>query len=138
MRHIFHLSIPVSDLAESQRFYTAVLGGRVGRETGAWIDILIWGHQITLQHQPSHVLPRHEQRSRHFGVVLPWEEWEAFTTRALEQKLSWHSEPQILHGGTDAEHAKFYLEDPSGNLIEIKAYRNLHATFGTAFDDEGR
>lgn len=136
MRHVFHLSIPVSDLAESVQFYTDVLGGRKGRETSAWTDILIWGHQLTLQHQPSHVLPRHEQRSRHFGVILPWEDWEASTQRLIEQKLSWHSEPQILREGTPEEHAKFYLEDPSGNLIEIKAYRDLRATFGPGLDDE--
>lgn len=137
MRHIFHLSIPVVDLAASEQFYTAVLGGVKGRETGAWVDILIWGHQITLQHQPSQVLPRHEQRSRHFGVILPWDEWETCTKRLLTENLSWHSEPQILRPGTLEEHAKFYLEDPSGNLIEIKAYRDLHTTFGSVLDGTG-
>jgi hypothetical protein len=51
-RYIFHLSIPVQDLMSAKRFYVEVLGAAVGRETEDWLDILLWGHQITLQRGP--------------------------------------------------------------------------------------
>ena len=67
-RYPFHLSIPVADLDRAQAFYRDVLGAEVGRRSDDWLDILLWGHQITLQHRPSEVLPRSDQGKRHFGV----------------------------------------------------------------------
>src|SRR6185295_5630487 len=75
-RHIFHLSLPVADLAAAKRFYVEVLEAKVGRENEEWLDILLWGHQITLQKKPDEVVPLAQQGKRHFGVTLPWNEWE--------------------------------------------------------------
>jgi extradiol dioxygenase family protein len=66
-RYIFHLSIPVADLASAKRFYADVLQARLGRENAEWLDVLLWGHQITLQHRPTEVLPPEQQGKRHFG-----------------------------------------------------------------------
>jgi extradiol dioxygenase family protein len=35
-----------------------------------------------------------------------------------------------LSMGTEDEHGKLYLSDPSGNVIELKAYRDLERTLG--------
>ena len=75
-RYIFHLSIPVSDLEAAKRFYVDVFGVQTGREREEWVDVLLWGHQITLQLRPEEVLPLDRQGKRHFGVILPWVEWE--------------------------------------------------------------
>lgn len=127
-RYIFHLSIPVSDLDEAKRFYAGVLGATIGRENDEWLDVLLWGHQITLQNRPSEVLPLERQGKRHFGVVLPWDEWERAARRVRAAGSSFLSEPTVLLEGTDQEQAKFYLEDPSHNIIEVKAYRDVAAT----------
>src|SRR4051794_32156086 len=74
-RYIFHLSIPVSDLASCRRFYVEVLGASIGRANETWLDVLLWGHQITLQHRPNEDLPVERQGKRHFGVILPWNVW---------------------------------------------------------------
>ena len=133
-RYIFHLSIPVSDLASCRRFYVEVLGASIGRANEAWLDVLLWGHQITLQHRPNEVLPVERQGKRHFGVILPWSVWreeiarlEGIGTRFLEP-------PAAMLAGTEDEHAKAYLADPSGNVIELKAYRNVQRTLGLADD----
>jgi extradiol dioxygenase family protein len=42
--------------------------------------------------------------------------------------------PSEMLGGTDNEHAKAYLADPSGNVIELKAYRNVQSALGLAED----
>lgn len=128
MRHIFHLSIPVAKLGPAKRFYVEVLGARVGRENEEWLDILLWGHQITLQRTPSEV--KKDQGKRHFGVVLPWSEWEKEAKRLAAAGVHFLEQPAVLHKGTGDEQAKMYLNDPSHNVIEIKAYKNVAGTLG--------
>ena len=129
-RHLFHLSIPVADLDAARRFYTEVLGATTGRANDDWLDVLVWGHQITLQKRPSEVLPPDRQGKRHFGVILPWSEWESLANRIREAGVPFLAAPSVLLEGMDQEQAKFYVADPSNNIIEIKAYRNLAATVG--------
>jgi hypothetical protein len=129
-RHIFHLSIPVADLDAARRFYIDVLGATTGRTEEDWLDVLVWGHQITLQKRPSDVLPPDRQGKRHFGVILPWSEWESLANRIRGAGISFLAPPSVFLEGTDQEQAKFYLADPGNNIIEIKAYRNLAATVG--------
>jgi extradiol dioxygenase family protein len=127
-RYIFHLALPVADLNASKRFYVRILGASIGRENAEWLDILLWGHQITLHLRPDEVLSRERQGKRHFGIVLPWSEWQSLAERIRTEGIAFYREPEILLEGTPEEQAKFYLEDPSNNVIEIKAYRNLSAT----------
>jgi extradiol dioxygenase family protein len=127
-RYIFHLSFPVVELAAAKRFYTEVLGAEVGRENEEWLDILLWGHQITLQNGPEEVIPLARQRKRHFGVILPWAEWENQAARIRLMGIQFLSEPTVLLKGTPQEHAKFYLADPSNNVIEVKTYRDVGRT----------
>ncbi len=129
-RHVFHLSIPVSDLELSRRFYVNVLAATVGRQHAAWLDILLWGHQITLQLRPGEVLSPQAQGKRHFGVTLPWHEWEQEAMRIRQSGTTFLAEPQLFDVGSVREHAKFFLADPSHNIIEIKAYRDVEATLG--------
>lgn len=128
--HLFHLSIPVADLSAARHFYVDVLAARTGRATSQWLDILLWGHQITLQLAPEQVVPLAAQGKRHFGVTLPWGEWESEVRRIRMLGTTFLVEPAILCQGTREEHAKFYLADPSNNVIEIKAYRDVAATLG--------
>jgi extradiol dioxygenase family protein len=41
------------------------------------VAFFLWGHQITFRLRPDEVLAPDQQGKRHFGVVLPWAEWEA-------------------------------------------------------------
>src|SRR5262249_9075908 len=129
-RRIFHLSIPVADLRAAARFYVDVLGARVGRQNEKWVDILLWGHQITLQDRPSEVLSPTAQGNRHFGAILSWPEWENLVRRLLEKRVTFLEPPSIAFVGTPQEQAKMYLADPSDNVIEIKAYRDTAAVLG--------
>jgi len=133
-RYIFHLSIPVVDLASARHFYVEVLGARIGRANDAWLDVLLWGHQITLHLAPDEVLPVARQGSRHFGVVLPWDVWREEVARIEGRGVRFLDGPAVKLAGTDDEHAKAYLGDPSGNVIELKAYRNVQRTLGLVDD----
>ena len=129
-RCIFHLSVPVADLNAAEQFHTTVLGARIGRRAPDWIDALVWGHQITLQLRPQEVLPLDQQGKRHFGVVLPWQDWVALVERLDTARTKVLAPAEVRLAGTPAEQAKLYLEDPSHNVIEIKAYRNPQQTIG--------
>jgi extradiol dioxygenase family protein len=122
---IFHLSFPVRDLEEGLHFYTGTLGGVPGRREQAWADVALFGAQLTLQHVPKDVLEP-MPRSRHFGATLGWSEWEALVARLAD----FVEAPRIDHRGTEREQAKAMVADPSGNLIELKAYRDPRAVLG--------
>lgn len=123
---VFHLSFPVSSLAASLAFYESGLGAKRGRSTGAWVDLVVFGHQLTLHEQPAQVLPRAARGVRHFGAILQWPEFEALRRRLEVERLD--PAPSFVHrdAGRPTEHSKLLVEDPDGNLIEVKACR--HAT----------
>jgi len=125
LRPIFHLSFPVHDLDEAVAFYS-VLGGVVGRREPGWVDVALFGAQLTLQHVPEDVLEP-MPRSRHFGATLAWMEWE----RLVAGLGGFVEGPRIDHEGTEREQAKAMIADPSGNLIELKAYRRPQAVLGS-------
>lgn len=122
---IFHLSIPVRDLEESLAYYTQRLGGIPGRRAERWADIALFGAQLTLQHVPGDILDP-MPRSRHFGATLSWNEWESLVA-SLDPFVE---PPRLDHQGTEHEQAKAMVQDPSGNLIELKAYRQPAAVLG--------
>lgn len=123
-RLVFHLALPVRDLPASRAFYVDVLRAEVGRETDTWIDVAFFGHQITLHERPDEV-SESEGDVPHFGVILPWADWEELGRRLVDQGAAFFREPRVLFAGTGKEQAKLYLRDPSGHVIEIKAYRSL-------------
>src|ERR1700686_5449973 len=121
MRPIFHLSFPFRDLEEAISFYTRCLGAEIGRQNDSCADALLFGAQVTLQNDPltvSNPMPR----TRHFGATLPWDEWESLTARLLEESVVVEP-PTISYEGQPIEQGKMMIAYPSGNLIEIKAYR---------------
>jgi uncharacterized protein len=128
MSPIFHLSIPVRHLQEAVEFYTSQLGAQIGRHTTGYADALLFGAQVTLQNDPSGV-PQPMPRTRHFGATLAWSEWESAAER-LSAAPFLVEEPTISFAGQSTEQAKLMIADPSGNLIEIKAYRHPEAVLG--------
>ncbi len=131
-RPIFHLSIPVRDLDEAVDFYGRHLGARIGRRTETFADALLFGAQVTLQNDPSNVsdpMPR----TRHFGATLPWDQWEAMAADLAGSTLL-VEDPKTSSVGEPIEQGKLMISDPSGNLIEIKAYRHPERVLGPLTD----
>jgi extradiol dioxygenase family protein len=129
VRPIFHLSIPVRDLQEAVDFYSRELGADIGRRTEAFADALVFGAQITLQNDPSNVTAP-MPRTRHFGATLRWDDWEAVSSRFAGGPLV--VEPAtVSYEGEPVEQGKMMIVDPSGNLIEIKAYRHPDNILGS-------
>jgi extradiol dioxygenase family protein len=135
-QHPFHLAFPVHDLAAARAFYGGLLGCPEGRSSHEWIDFDLYGHQVV-----AHLAP-HESGAastnavdgdnvpvRHFGVVLPMPDWEALAARLRDAGVSFIVEPHVRFRGEVGEQATMFFQDPSGNAIEFKAFKDIASLF---------
>jgi uncharacterized protein len=127
---IFHLAFPVTDLAEARRFYVEGLGCKLGRASASALTLELAGHQL-VAHLAAAVEPQKGIYPRHFGLIFRSEaDWQALAERAKTKGLSFYQQPRRRFPGTKIEHATFFLEDPSHNLLEFKCYTHESAIFG--------
>ncbi len=127
----FHLAFPVHDLALARAFYGTLLGCAEGRSSDQWIDFDFYGHQVVAHLSPGETRPAaanqvdgHDVPVRHFGVVLPWDAWEALAARLTAAGVRFIIEPGIRFAGQVGEQATLFLLDPSGNALEFKSFRD--------------
>lgn len=132
----FHLAFPVSDIEATRNFYTQVLQCEVGREAERWIDFNFFGHQITAHlDATATVLPglnpvdNKSIPSRHFGAVLPWEQWDGLVERLQRMEISFFIEPYTRFVGETGEQRTFFIQDPCENYLEFKCFRNPDRIF---------
>jgi extradiol dioxygenase family protein len=125
----FHLAFPVRDLAEARAFYGNLLGCREGRSANDWVDFDFFGHQIvahltasTADHKAHNEVDGEEVPVRHFGVILSLSDWHALAERLRDNNVQFVIAPQIRFKGLPGEQATFFMNDPSGNALEFKAF----------------
>ena len=80
--------------------------------------------QVTLHARPEDVTAA--PGVRHFGVTLPIDELRALHER-LDGRVVWLAPLSTEFAGTSREQTKSKLADPSGNVIELKAYADVDA-----------
>ena len=130
MRPPFHLAFPVDDLEQAREFYAGELRCPVGRESDRWIDFDFFGHQITAhlsetgQSADANLVDGDAVPVRHFGAVLPWDEWQALAARLAERALDFLIEPKIRFEGQAGEQGTFFVRDPAGNALEFKSFKD--------------
>ncbi|WP_218081071.1 VOC family protein [Anthocerotibacter panamensis] len=135
----FHLAFPVTDLTTTRHFYETILGCTVGRTSATWIDFNLFGHQITA-HLCSHLSTETLTNSvdgksiplRHWGVILPMEQWETLAEQLKQQGILFIVGPYLRFKGEVGEQATLFLLDPSGNALEFKAFWQDEAIFATS------
>jgi extradiol dioxygenase family protein len=124
---VLHLSLAVHDLAAAQAFYVDALGCRLGRVRDGWIDVWFYGMQVTLHEVPaSRTQP---DAVRHFGVTLSLDELRSLLSSLEGRNIAWISRVHTDFAGTPREQTKAKLADPSGNVIELKAYADRTTAF---------
>tara|TARA_Y100000996_G_C22540777_1_gene649974 strand:+ start:1105 stop:1497 length:393 start_codon:yes stop_codon:yes gene_type:complete len=129
MSNSFHLALPAGDLQETEKFYTEILGCKTGnREKGKWVDIDFWGNELTL-HQTKIKLPRERHDVDmgnvpvpHFGVHLKKEVFEHIKSNLESKNISYIDKPYTRFKGTKFEQNTFFIEDPHGNVLELKTF----------------
>jgi extradiol dioxygenase family protein len=133
----FHLAVPVSSLVEARQFYGELLGCPEGRSSSGWVDFDFFGHQLVahLDHAGGARSPVYNAVDGkdvpvpHFGVVLEWARWNALAEKLRAAGVRFGIEPGIRFKGQVGEQATMFFQDPSGNALEFKAFRDMSRLF---------
>ncbi len=132
----FHLAFPVHDIAAARAFYGDLLGCPEGRSADDWVDFNFHGHQIVAHLAPDeaglaqrNAVDGHGVPVRHFGLVLPMAEWEKMAERLKARGVSFVIEPYVRFKGEAGEQATMFFLDPSGNALELKAFKDIKSLF---------
>ena len=128
---IFHLAIPISDVAIAKQFYANGLGCIVGRENKTAVIFNFFGTQLVGHLSKEPLVKQPGIYPRHLGLILPTkEEWQKICDRAISLDLTFYEPPKLRFQNRSLEHYTFFLEDPFFNLLEFKYYCNHHVIFG--------
>ncbi len=131
----FHLAFPVTNLESTRHFYGQVLGCEEGRSADRWVDFNFFGHQLSahlVEKMPIDACNDVDGVAvpvRHFGLILGWNEWLGFRDSLLAQGIDFLIKPHIRFEGKPGEQATLFIKDPSGNGLELKAFRNPQEVF---------
>ena len=131
MSNPFHLAVPAGDLGVATKFYVDVLGCKLGnREEGKWVDVDFWGNELTL-HRTEMKLPneRHDVDMGnvpvpHFGVHLKKDVFNKIKENLKVNNIKYLDEPYTRFKGRKEEQETFFIEDPHGNILELKTLQN--------------
>jgi extradiol dioxygenase family protein len=124
----FHLAFPVTDLAKARAFYGGLLGCPEGRSSDDWVDF--YGHQIVAHlapssgHRDTNFVDGDNVPVRHFGAVLPMQDWHRLAEKLKGAGVEFIIEPHIRFKGQAGEQATMFFLDPCGNAIEFNAFEN--------------
>ena len=129
MSNPFHLALPAGDIDSTLKFYTEILGCKIGnKEKGKWEDIDFWGNELTL-HQTKMKLPRERHDVDmgnvpipHFGVHLDKDIFDRIKSNLKSKNISFIDKPYTRFEGTKFEQNTFFIEDPNGNVLELKTF----------------
>lgn len=136
MKTTFHLSLPCIGIQRTKKFYETVLGAKIGRNTNQWVDINLYGNQITFTKSgdfnfayknykfENTVLP-----SFHFGVVMPSKDWNDLYKKLQAQEASMHIDKTNFLASKKGAHSSFFIEDPNGYIVEFKAFDEPESIF---------
>ena len=134
--HPFHLAFPVTSLEQARAFYGGLLGCPEGRSSPEWVDFNLYGHQIVAHlcaesagQADTNLVDGDQVPVRHFGVVLPMQEWQVLADRLTAAGTRFIIEPHVRFKGLAGEQATFFFLDPSGNALEFKAFADLGQLF---------
>jgi extradiol dioxygenase family protein len=135
----FHVAIPVHDVALARTFYRDVIGCAEGRSDEKWVDFNFFGHQFVIHYKPkdpsaksaSNPVDGHEVPVPHYGLILEWHDWEALRDRLIAHGMRFVIEPHIRFEGKVGEQATMFFNDPCGNALEFKSFKDFDQIFAT-------
>jgi len=131
----FHLAIPCGDLEIAKKFYSETLGCRLDNSAQEWADVDFWGNELTLhqtetrQNRERHHVDMGEVCVPHFGVHLDEDVFQNVKKRIEASDIDYLDKPYRRFKGTEFEQETFFVEDPNGNVLEIKTMTNPEVLF---------
>jgi len=133
----FHLAFPVTDLEEARNFFCGLLGCTEGRSASRWVDFDFFGHQLSAHLRPStdsvgtNDVDGDKVPVRHFGLILPFDEWHALKETLQAKGAEFIIEPKVRFEGEAGEQGTMFVQGPSGNALEFKAFQDQSRIFAT-------
>ena len=135
MKTPFHLALPCEDIEKTKDFYLKILGARQGRQANKWIDINLFGHQLTFTEAGSFDFKFKEYRlndkilpSFHFGIIVDVDTWGATYSALIEKQVDVTTEATFLKNKI-GEHLSFFVTDPNGYQVEFKSFKDTTDIF---------
>ena len=131
----FHHAFLVRDLEETRRFYVDLLGCREGRSTATWVDLDLFGNQLSCHlGTPPAAVPCGQVDGitvpmPHFGAIVSFDEYDRLAARVAAAGVAFVVTPRIRYPGEPGEQGTFFFLDPSGNALEFKAFRRPDEVF---------
>jgi extradiol dioxygenase family protein len=134
----FHLAFPVDDLSKARAFYGGLLGCPEGRSSSEWVDFDFFGHQIVAHLttvdrgvERTNEVDGEDIPVRHFGAILSVELWKSVSERLKENGIEFLVTPGVRFAGEPGEQWTLFVQDPSGNALEFKAFADDAMVFAT-------
>ncbi|WP_445958096.1 VOC family protein [Yeosuana sp.] len=131
----FHMSLPCISIKETKSFYVDSIGATYGRNNQNWIDINLFGHQITFIkakkfnfNNPNYIFEGKILPSFHFGVIVDVDTLKKVYAKLEALKLDLVSESTFLKGQM-GEHTSFFIKDPNGYMLEFKSFKAKDTIF---------
>ena len=136
----FHLAILAGNLARAIYFYCDVLGCTKGNSEDnlrdSWCDINFWGNELTLHASEGKLTKKYMHDVDmgnvlvpHFGVHLDAIEFANLKDRFKRTTPKFIDGPYIRFKGEPLEQETMFIEDPNGNILEIKTMKNPETLF---------
>ncbi|WP_299886988.1 VOC family protein [uncultured Lacinutrix sp.] len=135
METLFHLSLPCINVEQTKKFYIETVGAILGRHSNNWVDINLFGHQITFSqagkfnfNNPNYVFEGKILPSFHFGIILNVDKWGVMYSKLNTLNLEIVTQATFLknkHG----EHLSFFVKDPNGYMLEFKSFNKPNEVF---------
>ena len=131
----FHMSLPCLSVKATHSFYVDNIGASSGRKTQNWVDINLFGNQITFIKaekfnftSPNYVFEGKILPSFHFGVIVDLKDWEKIYSSLNTQKLDLVTQATFLESKV-GEHVSFFIKDPNDYMLEFKSFKNSSDIF---------
>lgn len=132
----FHVAVQVRDIDEARDFYGVKMGLPEGRSAESWIDFDMFGHQFVTHVNPqigktgkvasiSNPVDGHGVPVPHCGVIMNFDQWEAFAEKVRGFISDFVIEPYVRFKDQPGEQGTMFFLDPSGNALEFKGFKDI-------------
>ena len=135
MKNLFHLSLPCNSIVGTKKFYIDTIGATLGRYANNWLDINLFGHQVTFTqvgkfdfNNPKYTFEGKLLSSFHFGIILDIDSWGKIYSRMNSANIDLTSQATFLKNKS-GEHLSFFIKDPNGYMLEFKSFKNQNEIF---------